>query len=197
VSFAGVTTVISFQTNYEDAEYLSGELDGLAPANLVDLEPFEAYVKTTGPDGQRLPVYSLATRKAVDPDPGIAARVLDRVPAFTLEADEAEENALRLATELASDSESHDRADRLMTGLHTGGEESAFSKDLLTKLARMTASNSAQAFDSSAGNIGRGQSTEAPSKTAVGHSRADSTEDPFSLSDETPTPGFRALDAED
>ena len=198
VSFAGVTTVISFQTNYEDAEYLSGELDGVAPANLVDLEPFEAYVKTTGPDGQRLPVYSLATRKAVAPDPGITARVLDRVPAFTLEADEAEENALRLATELASDSESHERSDRVIAGLHKAGEKSVFSKDLLTKLARMTASTSAQAFASSAGNIGRGQSTEAaPDKTAVDNGQADAAETPLPLAADTPAPGFRALDAED
>ncbi|MFW6115960.1 MAG: helicase HerA domain-containing protein [Chloroflexota bacterium] len=181
VSFAGVTTVLSFQTNFEDAEYLSGELDGVEPSNLVDLEPFEAYVKTTGKDGERLPLYSVRTRKAAAPDPEVAARVLDRVSGFTLPAVDAEKRPGKLATELGGGSESSERVEQLEANLHRAGGESLFSKELLTKLARMTATKSAQAFQGAAGNVGRGLPTR--------------TEKPGSARS-SQTPGFRALDAE-
>lgn len=192
VSLAGVTTVVCFQTNYEDAEYLSGELDGVQPSNLVDLEPYQAYVKTTGLDGGRLPVYSLSTRKADAPDAGTAAQVLDRVRAFTVAATDADKSALRLANELGSASESEERTAHLN---RKGEGESLFSKELLTQLARMTASQSAQAFQADAGNIGRGQST-APVRSPGRKARAVETHQQ-AAEDRAPVPGFRALDAEE
>ncbi len=180
VSFAGVTTVLSFQTNFEDAEYLSGRLDGVEPSNLVDLEPFEAYVKTTGKDGERLPVYSVRTRKAAAPDPGVAARVLDRVSGFTLPAVDAEKRPGKLATELGGGSESSERVEQLEANLHRAGGESLFSKELLTKLARMTATKSAQAFQGAAGNVGRGLPTRIQKPAPARSNQA---------------PGFWALDA--
>jgi len=187
IALAGVTTTVSFQVNHEDAEYLSGEMSDIAPSNLVDLEPFEAYVKTTDRYGKRLPAFSLSTRKAPASDPGIRARVVERVSGFTRLAARVEGNAARLTDELQSDREARERASRLASGLGGGRRGEQFvSPEQLEALAGAMATASTQTFKGQAGRVGRGQSTKNP--------RPQPAEVPRRRLGRG-APGFRALDA--
>ncbi len=161
VTFGGIATTVAFQTNHEDARYLSGELDGIDPSNLVNLEPYDAYVKTTDGEGHRLPVYSLSTTEAPSPDRGLTTKVLERVSGYTRLAADAGQRTGKLADELGGGAEARERAAQLRNRLRSD-EEQVVSKKELVKLARMTATASTQTFRGQAGNVARGQSSENP-----------------------------------
>jgi hypothetical protein len=95
------------------------------------------------------------------------------VSGFTLPAVDAEKRPGKLAAELGG-GDSSERVEQLEANLHRAGGESLFSKELLTKLARMTATKSAQAFQGAAGNVGRGlpTRTQKPVSAAATRHRA-------------------------
>jgi hypothetical protein len=91
--FAGATTTVVFQCNGDDARYLvETELDHkrLTPESLINIPPHHAYVKTIGPDRQRLPVFSLRMSPPRSIDGDVAAAVLAGRDAYTLPRDVAE-----------------------------------------------------------------------------------------------------------
>ncbi len=154
-----------------DAKYVSGELDGVPPASLVNLEPyvFKAYVKTTGPDGRRLPVYLMRGNPPLAPDPSVAARVLEQVSGYSRLAAGAQEQAslrqaqgiARLAAELSDGAEARQREEEINTWLQAREESDFVTEQQLGGLARMMATRSTQDYGPKAGSIGRGMSARA------------------------------------
>ncbi len=171
IIFASVATLMSFQVNHEDAKYLSGELDGVPPASLVNLEPFHAYVKTTGPDGRRLPVYSMRGNPPIAPDASIAARVLEQVSGYSRLAAGAQEQASRLAAELSDSAEARQREEEINTWLQAREESDFVTEQQLGELARMMATRSTQDYGPKAGSIGRGMSARSGGSRREGRSR--------------------------
>jgi len=121
IIFASVATLMSFQVNHEDAKYVSGELDSVPPASLVNLEPFHAYVKTTALDGRRLPAYSMRSNPPLAPDSDVAARVLEQVSGYSRLAAGAQEQASRLALELSDSAEARQREEEINAWLQARG----------------------------------------------------------------------------
>jgi len=171
IIFASVATLMSFQVNYEDAKYLSGELDGVPPASLVNLEPFHAYVKTTGPDGKRLPVYSMRGNPPLAPDPSVAARVLEQVSGYSRLAAGAQEQTSRLAAELSDSTEARQREEEINTWLQAREESDFVTEQQLGELARMMATRSTQDYGPKAGSIGRGMSARPEQSRRAGRGR--------------------------
>jgi hypothetical protein len=185
IIFASVATLMSFQVNHEDAKYVSGELDGIPPASLVNLEPFHAYVKTTGPDGKRLPVYSMRGNPPLTPDPSVTARVLEQVSGYSRLAAGAQEQASRLAAELSDSAEARQREEEINTWLQAREEGDFVTEQQLGELARMMATRSTQDYGPKAGSIGRGMSARSGGSRRKGRGRKRGSE------------GFRVLDAGD
>ncbi len=185
IIFASVATLMSFQVNHEDAKYLSGELDGVPPASLVNLEPFHAYVKTTGPDGRRLPVYSMRGNPPLAPDPSVAARVLEQVSGYSRLAAGTQEQASRLAAELSDGAEARQREEEINTWLQAREESDFVTEQQLGELARMMATRSTQDYGPKAGSIGRGMSARSEQNRRAERSRKRRPQ------------GFRALGAGD
>jgi hypothetical protein len=183
IIFASVATLMSFQVNHEDAKYVSGELDGVPPASLVNLEPFHAYVKTTGPDGRRLPVYSVRGNPPLAPDPNVAARVLEQVGGYSRLATDAQEQTSRLVTELSDSAEARRREEEIGTWLQAREESDFVTEQQLGELARMMATRSTQDYGPKAGSIGRGMSARSGGSRRKGRGRKRGSE------------GFRVLDA--
>ena len=182
IIFASVATLMSFQVNYEDAKYLSGELDGVPSASLVNLEPFHAYVKTTGPDGRRLPVYSMRGNPPLAPDPSVAARVLEQVSGYSRLAAGAQEQTSRLAAELSDSAEARQREEEINTWLQAREESDFVTEQQLGELARMMATRSTQDYGPKAGSIGRGMSARSEQQRRAGRKRRPQ--------------GFRVIDTE-
>ncbi len=176
---------MSFQVNYEDAKYLSGELDGVPPASLVNLEPFHAYVKTTSPDGKRLPVYSMRGNPPLAPDPSVAARVLEQVSGYSRLAVGAQEQASRLAAELSDSAEARQREEEINTWLQAREESDFVTEQQLGELARMMATRSTQDYGPKAGSIGRGMSARSEQGRRAGRGKKRRIQ------------GFRVLDTGD
>jgi hypothetical protein len=125
---------------------------------LVNLEPFHAYVKTTGPDGKRLPVYSMRGNPPLAPDPSVGARVLEQVSGYSRLAAGVQEQASRLAAELSDSEEARQREEEIGTWLQAREEGDFVTEQQLGELARMMATRSTQDYGPKAGSIGRGMS---------------------------------------
>ena len=90
---AGVATKIAFSVNGDDAYTLTHqELDQerLRPESLMNLPPLCAYVKTLGPDGGPIPVFSIQLDPMPQPDPAIVEAVRRAQSAYTVPGEEAD-----------------------------------------------------------------------------------------------------------
>lgn len=170
IIFASVATLMAFQVNHEDAKYVSGELDGVPPPSLVNLEPFHAYVKTTGRDGRRLPVYSMRSNPPIAPDPDVAAQVLEQVSGYSCLAAGVQEQASRLALELSDSAEARQREEEINALLQAREESDFITEQQLGELARMMATRSTQDYGPKAGSIGRGTSARSEQSRRAGRS---------------------------
>jgi hypothetical protein len=90
---AGVATKVVFSVNGDDAYTLSHqELDQerLRPESLMNLPPLCAYVKTLGPDGAPIPVFSVELDPLPQPDPATVEAVRRAQSAYAVPGDEAD-----------------------------------------------------------------------------------------------------------
>ena len=90
---AGVTTLVAFQLNGEDAMYLTErdfDPDQLRPQSLIHLPIHTAYVRTLTPDGRVPAIFSVDIAPPLSPDEQVSQRVLALASAYTVPADEAD-----------------------------------------------------------------------------------------------------------
>lgn len=90
---AGVATKIVFSVNGADAYTLARQeldQDRLRPESLMNLPPLCAYVKTLGPDGEPVPVFSLELDPVPEPDPAMVDAVRRLQTAYTVPGAEAD-----------------------------------------------------------------------------------------------------------
>ena len=156
IILGGVATVMAFQLNNEDAEYMTGELDQVPPDSLVGLEPFHAYVKTTNRKGKRIQTYSVHTREAPRPDPAIMARVLAQVHTYSRPVGEDGWQRLDL---LGDTPEARRKQEEMAAALQGAKMGDFISPERLQILARMQATRSTQDYSPQAGSIAPGLST--------------------------------------
>ncbi len=91
--FSNIDTLVSFQTSGEDADYLYNELDQkVNPPDLVNLRPYECYLKTIDQGGNRLPVMHVETREPPQGAPEVADRIREQMARYTVSADQVEAN---------------------------------------------------------------------------------------------------------
>jgi len=136
----------------------------------VNLEPFHAYVKTTGRDGRRLPVYSMRSNPPIAPDPDVAAQVLEQVSGYSCLAAGVQEQASRLALELSDSAEARQREEEINALLQARAESDFITEQQLGELARMMATRSTQDYGPKAGSIGRGTSARSEQSRRAGRS---------------------------
>lgn len=92
---AGVKTVVAFQSNGEDAHYLAqNEFDEeIEPSSIANIDSFNAYVKTIGPDRRRTSAFSVAI-KDLDPPNEASLRLIEQgLAAYTTPVDSARRTA--------------------------------------------------------------------------------------------------------
>ncbi len=94
---AGVKTVVAFQSNGEDAHYLAqNEFDEeIEPSSIANIDSFNAYIKTIGPDRRRTSTFSVAINDLDPPQESVLLRIEQGLSAYTTSV----ESARRLAND--------------------------------------------------------------------------------------------------